>query len=212
MIKNIFTVLFVLFIGLCSNAEILPYRVSDIPVGTIGVYQTTTGLKTYKSPDKKSNIIFEKTWNYQTVNNLDYSENLFAILKEKKELSFVYATDIYDDFVEVIYDKQQNLKGCAYKEDSFHFLPWISFFNMYGRKYGLKLLKDAPSSILELRSRSDKDSQIIERVSRPKKIRLTTIQGNWALVTILDLDNTAKTGFIQWRGQNGELYLFPAIK
>ena len=31
-------------------------------------------------------------------------------------------------------------------------------------------------------------------------------------VTALDIEGVAKTGYIQWRGENGELYLFPNIK
>ena len=82
---------------------------------------------------------------------------------------------------------------------------------MYGRKYGLKILKDAPDFVYDVHSRSDKESQLLGKLNRPKEIRLTAIQGNWALVTALDLGGKVNTGFIRWRGDNGELYLFPAI-
>lgn len=193
-------------------ADVVPYKVSDIPVGTLGVYQPTTGLRVYAKPDSKSNILFDKKWSYLTINSTDYVDSLFALLLTKKELAYVYANDIDEDFVQVIYNKKLKLNGWAYKEDDFQFLPWITFYNMYGRKYGLKLLKDSPVSVLNVHSRSDKESQIIGKLNRPKEIRFTTIQGNWALVTALNIDNTVCTGFIQWRGENGELYYFPAIK
>lgn len=211
--KKLFIIL-LMFVGISIQAwaDIIPYKVSDIPIGTLGVYQPTNGLKIYSKPNSKSDTVFDKKWSYLTVNSTDYVDNLFAILLTKKELAFVYATDIDEDFVQVIYNKQLKSSGWTYKEDDFQFLPWITFYNMYGRKYGLKLLKDSPNTVLNVHSRSDKDSQIIGKLNRPKEIRFTTIQGNWALVTALNLDNTVCTGFIQWRGENGELYYFPAIK
>lgn len=212
MKKFLISLFFICLIVLPAAADIMPYKVSDVPEGTIGVYQTTNSLKVYDKPDKKSSVLFQKNWSYVSVSGSDFAEQLFAVLKEKKELSFVYATDMDEDFVQVLFNKSKNTSGWAYKEDNFQFLPWITFYNMYGRKYGLKMLKGAPPSVLNVHSKSDKESQIIAKLNRPKEIRLTAIQGNWALVTSLDIEGAAKTGYIQWRGENGELYLFPAIK
>ena len=210
--KKLFIAL-MLFFSLVSTAyaDLIPARVNDVPLGSLGVYQPATSLKLYSKPDIKSNTLFNKTWNYMSVEASDYADTLFAILIPKKELSFIYATDIDEDFVQVMFNKQKKLTGWAYKEDNFQFMPWITFYNMYGRKYGLKLLKGTPDSVLELHSNSSKESQDIAKLNRPKEIRFTAIQGNWALVTVLDIE-TAKTGYIQWRGENGELYLFPNIK
>ena len=212
MKKFLILVLIILSITLQAWADILPYKVTDVPIGTLGVYQATNSIKVYSKPDIKSSTLFDNKWSYLNVSSTSYADNLFAILLPKKELSFVYATDIDEDFVQVIYDKKLKSNGWAFKEDNFQFLPWITFYNMYGRKYGLKLLKDSPVSVLNVHSRSDKNSQIIGKLNRPKEIRFTTIQGNWALVTALNIDNSVCTGFIQWRGENGELYYFPAIK
>ena len=46
----------------------------------------------------------------------------------------------------------------------------------------------------------------------PKKINLTAIKGNWALVSVSDLDKIPKTGYIRWRSDNGMKYYFPAMK
>ena len=127
-------------------------------------------------------------------------------------MAFIYATDLDEDFVQIMYDKKKQNTGWAYKEDNFQFLPWITFYNMYGRKYGLKLLKGVPESVLELYSASSEDAQVLGKLNRPREIRLTAIQGNWALITALDIEGVAKTGYIRWRGNSGELYLFPAIK
>lgn len=212
MKKILFTLLFVLSTVLPAKADIVPAGVADVPIGTLGVYQPCTTLKAYAKADKKSGIVFNKSWSYLNVESCDFADTMFAVLIPKKELSFVYATDMDEDFVQVMYDKTKKTTGWAYKEDNFQFLPWITFYNMYGRKYGLKLLKGVPDYVLELHSNSDKTSQSIAKLNRPREIRLTTIQGNWALVTVLDIEGLAKTGYIQWRGENGELYLFPKIK
>ena len=211
MKKLLLSLLFALLTVIPVYADIVPVRVTDVPVGVLGVYQPTNVLKVFEKPDSKSNVLFQKKWSYVTVSETDYAYNLFAVLKDKKDLSFVYATDMDEDYVKVVYDKSKNLQGWAYKEDEFQFLPWITFYNMYGRKYGLKILKDAPDFVYDVHSRSDNDSQVIGKITRPKEIRLTAVQGNWVLVTVLNLGDKVSTGFIRWRGDNGEIYLFPDI-
>ena len=211
MKKLLLSLLFALLAVIPVYADIVPVRVTDVPAGVLGVYQPTNVLKVFEKPDSKSNVLFQKKWSYVTVSETDYAYNLFAVLKDKKDLSFVYATDMDEDYVKVVYDKSKNLQGWAYKEDEFQFLPWITFYNMYGRKYGLKILKDAPDFVYDVHSRSDNDSQVIGKITRPKEIRLTAVQGNWVLVTVLNLGDKVSTGFIRWRGDNCEIYLFPNI-
>ena len=211
MKKLLLSLLFALLAVIPVYADIVPVRVTDVPAGVLGVYQPTNVLKVFEKPDSKSNVLFQKKWSYVTVSETDYAYNLFAVLKDKKDLSFVYATDMDEDYVKVVYDKSKNLQGWAYKEDEFQFLPWITFYNMYGRKYGLKILKDAPDFVYDVHSRSDNDSQVIGKITRPKEIRLTAVQGNWVLVTVLNLGDKVSTGFVRWRGDNGEIYLFPNI-
>ena len=105
MKKVFITILMILCIAMQAWADFVPYKVSDVPIGTLGVYQPTNGLKVYSQPDIKSNILFDKKWSYLTINSTNYVDNLFAILLTKKELAFVYATDMDEDFVQVIYDK-----------------------------------------------------------------------------------------------------------
>ena len=212
MKRIILALLSLVIFALSASANIVPAKISDIPQGTIGVYQPTTTLNIYSKADKSSKVLYNKTWSYLNVEASNYADNLFSVLLPKKELSFVYTVDIDEDFVQVIYNKQTKESGWVYKEDNFQFLPWITFYNMYGRKYGLKVLKEVPDSVMELHTKSDKNSQSIAKLNRPREIRLTAIQGNWALITALDIEGVAKTGYIQWRGENGELYLFPNIK
>ena len=140
-------------------------------------------------------------------------DGMFAVLLNEKKLGFLYVSDIGDDgWVEVIYDRHTGARGWVLTEDKFQFLPWLSFYNMYGRKYGLRLFKDTPDKIEVLRAKSEETSQNVDKLNYVKQIKLTAIRGNWALVSVFDIDKTPKTGFLRWRSDEGVIYAFPNIK
>lgn len=210
--KKFLITLFSMIIGMVpAFADIQPWNMDDIPKNVIGMYQATTSIKLYAKPDLKSDIIFDKSWHYKQPLDKDF-ETLFAIFLPNKELSYLYVTDVDEDWVEILYDKKNNLRGWIKKEDEFQFLPWISFYNLYGRKYGLRIFKDSPDSIKEIYSGTETTSQLLGKIKVPRAIRLTTIKGNWALVSVLDADRIPKTGFVRWRSKDGEIYMFPIMK
>ncbi|MBQ7125704.1 hypothetical protein IJO12_01305, partial [bacterium] len=96
--------------------------------------------------------------------------------------------------------------------DNMQFLPWINFYNLYGRKYGLKMLKDAPKDLYVLRAKPDDLAQPISKLNYIKQIKLTKISGNWALVSVMDLDELPKSGWLKWRDLDGTIYVFPNVK
>ena len=133
-------------------------------------------------------------------------DRVFAVLINEKKLGFLYVTDIGDEgWVEVIYDKRTGAKGWAQVKDQMQFLPWRNFYNLYGRKYGLRMLKDAPKDLEVLRAKSEDLSQIVAKFNYVKQIKLTVIRGNWALVSVQDLDETPKTGYLKWREKDGTI-------
>ena len=96
--------------------------------------------------------------------------------------------------------------------DRMQFLPWLTFYNLYGRKYGLRLFNDAPDSIKTLHTQTDDISQNLSKLQYVKQIKVTAIRGNWALVSVFDIDKTPKTGYLRWRTETGKIYAFPNIK
>ena len=191
-------------------ADTMPYYIDSVPKDVIGVFQTGKEVVLYSHPEANSEIIkkFELSYKADTM-----PVNAFGILLNEKELGFLYVTDIGDEgWVEVIYDKQSGAKGWVLTEDRMQFLPWINFYNLYGRKYGLRLMKNAPKDLQVLKAKSDDSSQNISKLNFVKQIKLTKIQGNWALVTVKDLDEVPKTGFLKWRNSDGTIYVFPDIK
>ena len=191
-------------------ADTMPFYTNAVPKNALGVYQTDEELKIYAQPDVDSRVIKEFKFSY---NPETMPDGVFALLLNERKLGLIYVTDIGDDnWVEVLYDKKTGAKGWVMTEDRFQFMPWINFYNMYGRKYGLRLFKDAPDSVDILHSKADDTAQSVAKINYVKTIKLTKISGNWALVSVMDLDKMPKMGFMRWRGDNGDIYAFPNIK
>ena len=191
-------------------ADVMPFYVNSIPKDAIGMYQTGENITILSEPEANSKTIktFEFSYKPETM-----PDGMFAVLLNEKKLGFLYVSDIGDDgWVEVIYDRHTGARGWVLTEDRFQFLPWLTFYNMYGRKYGLRLFKDTPDEIEVLHAKSEDLSQNIGKLNFVKQIKLTTIRGNWALVSVFDIDKTPKTGYLRWRSNEGIIYAFPNIK
>ena len=205
-----FLIILCLFFMMPVLADTMPFYMNSIPKNAIGMYQTGENTTLYSHPEANSAVIKKLDFSYDPNTMPD---NVFAVLLNEKKLGFLYVSDIGDDgWVEVIYDKITGAKGWVQTEDRFQFLPWLSFYNMYGRKYGLRILKDAPDEIETLHAKSEDLSQNVATLRFVKQIKLTVIRGNWALVSVVDIDKTPKTGYMKWRGTDGTIYAFPNIK
>lgn len=191
-------------------ADVMPYYMNSIPKNVIGVYQTGDSVEIYSHPESNSKVIKRMNFSY---NPETMPDGVFALLLNDKKLGFLYVSDIGDDgWIEVIYDKHTGAKGWVLTEDRFQFLSWLNFYNMYGRKYGLRLLKDTPDEIEVLHAKSEDTSQNVAKLNYVKQIKLTAVRGNWALVSVFDIDKTPKTGYLRWRSNEGVIYAFPNIK
>lgn len=202
-----------LFFLMPTFADVMPYYVANINSEAIGVYQAPKSVKVYEKPDEHSKLLLKALWDYKSFNCSQSSiSNLFVVMIQEKELAFLLVTEDYDEWVQVIYDRSSAKKGWIKKDDVYRFLPWRNFYSLYGRKYGLYLLKDAPQEVKNIYSATAETSQIVDLINKPEKIKLTAVKGNWALVTVSDLDKRPKTGYLQWRNTRGEIYAFPAIR
>lgn len=206
---------FLLSLILPAYADVMPYYTNSINSDSIGVYQTSNCIKVYKEPNENSELLLNVNWDITGFNNPNISaSNLFAVFLPKKELAFLQVVDESDDedWLQVIYNKQGGKLGWIKKEDEFRFMNWRAFFNMYGRKYGLYYMKDAPSESKIVYGTNIEGAKSIAKITLPQSIKLTTAQGNWLLVIIYDVDKQQKIGWIKWRNLSGEIYLFPDIK
>lgn len=188
-------------------ADVIPLNTSDIPLESIGVYQTDKKITVYEKPDSKSTVLLERTLEYNDVP----ADSMYAVMISSKQLGFLYVVDLSDDedWIQVIYDKEKNLKGWVRKTDDFQFLPWVNFINLYGRKYGMCVLRNSTPEILGIFSQPDDNAQVLGKISRPKLIRLTSVEGIWMLVSVLDFSSDTTTGYVKWRDEKGRFFLFP---
>jgi len=205
-----FLVILIMLLALPVFADTMPFYKDSVPKTAMGVYQTDKDITIYLEPDSNSHVVKQMEFSYKAETMPD---NVFAILFNDKELGFLYVTDIDEDgWVEVIYDKMTGAKGWVLTKDRMQFLPWITFYNLYGRKYGLRIMKDTPKDLKVLKSQSEDNSQTVSRLNMVKSVKLTAVRGNWALVTVKDLDDTPKSGYLRWREADGTIYAFPDLK
>ena len=197
-----------------NGAEnVIPEYVSLEYNNTFGLYQAPNEIVIYKEPDESSNLVHSISWiGSQIFPEAVNPKELFVVYLPEKNLGMLAVTDETEDWVEVIYNNRTGSKGWIKKDDPYRFMSWIMFYNMYGRKYGLRLLKEAPAMVKDLHSSTEPNSQITGTINMPQKINLTAIRGNWALVSVFDIDKTPKTGYVRWRSESGIKYYFPDMK
>ena len=219
-VKNIMKKLFIIFAFLLSfilpaNADVMPYYVNNINTNSIGVYQAGNRIKVYKEPNENSKLLLDVSWDTKSFNCADISaSNLFVTFLPKKDLAFLTVIDENDneDWVEIAYNQNGYKLGWVKKDDDFRFMNWRTFFNLYGRKYGLVYLKDAPDETKIIYGSNVEDGKEIGRITLPQTITLTAVKGNWLLIVAFDVDRTQKIGWIKWRNISGEIFLYPNIK
>lgn len=197
--------------GFCEN--VVPQYVSIEQTNTLGLYQAPSEIVLYKEPYQSSNIVHSISWIGDKIFPESVKANdLFIVFLPQKNLGFLAVTDETDEWVQVIYNNSTGAKGWIKKDDPYRFMSWIMFYNMYGKKYGLNLLKEAPAEAKDLHTSTDDKSQIVGTINMPQKIILNVMRGNWALVSVMDIDKIPKTGYVRWRSDNGVKYYFPAVK
>ena len=212
-----FLIIFALLITfiLPAKADVMPYYVGSINQDSIGVYQAENNVRIYKDPNVNSQLLLNINWDAQNYNSTDVSaSNLFMVFLPKKNLAFLTVVDENDneDWVEVSYNQNGLKTGWVKKTDDYRFLPWRAFVSLYGRKYGMYYMKDAPADCKNIYGSTADDAKNISTINVPQSIKLTGISGNWILIIAYDIDKYEKIGWIKWRNISGEIFLFPDIK
>ena len=193
--------------------DVIPQYTQNLHTKTYGFYQVSKLIVLHEFPDENSKIVQTISWTKDKLmpENTNY-DDVFSVFIGEKELALMAVEDETEDWVKLIYDNKNNKSGWMKKDDPYKFMTWINFYNAYGKKYGLKLLQDAPEAAEALHTQTDDNSQAVAYINHPEYIKLNVIRGNWALVTVVDIDRTPKTGYIRWRSDDGVKYLFPDIK
>lgn len=201
--------------ALTCFADIMPSSSTSIAHYGIGVLNLPDTFVVYSEPNFKSSII-EKINLNPPPSSIIVEENpldnlLIARSNPCKIALAAVETDNEDGWFEITINQKTGKTGWVKMPDLSNFMTWRSFFYSYGKKNGLYLFKDMPETIKKLHSQDSSDSQTLEGFTFAKCIIFSMIRGNWMLVTVLDLGNSSKIGWIQWRSDDGKLYLFPNL-
>ena len=216
--NNIFKIIFalVLFFGLYSSAraDVLPYYINSLRRYGIGYTQVQSPLTMRNAPN--GDIIETLNFDFKTgettclINKQRCSQDeVFAVFSQSKKLAFLTALDESQDYSYVCFN-QTEMPICGWVEEnsSNKFFGWADFFGTWGKKYGLYLFKDVQKTNKFLYSAPVKQTNSTGVLEFPKYISPWLVRGNWVLVKVHDFNNQMKTGWLNYRGNDGKLKVF----
>lgn len=206
------TILF--FLNMPAVADVMPLYTAAISKETIGFIQVPKSFNIYLYPRLDSQIVEKIKWNNSEVqykNNSAEPYRLFAAQVKSLNYAFCTVIDEQDDWYKIIYDKQENKSGWIKPEKQDDFWGLKDFYSYFGRRHGLYYMKNIDYRKRGIYSGADAMSQKIGGFTLIKSIKLNKISGNWALVTVTDLNAMPKIGYIQWREPDGSIIIFPKL-
>jgi len=211
-LKYIFVLILILFLNLSAKADVIPLYTGVINKAAIGFLQVPQNFNLHLYPRIDSEIVETVNW---TDTEIDYSKTVaephrfFAVRIQSKNIAFCTVVDMQDNWYKIVYDKLYNKTAWIKvdKEDDFWGLK--DFYSYFGRRYGLYYMKNIDYRKRGIYSGAELTSQKLGGFTLIKSIKLNKLSGNWALVTITDLDKLPKIGYIQWRESDGTIILFP---
>lgn len=199
-------------------ADRIPTSSKSIKNYGVGVYKIENDFYIFARPDAEAKKIrhitlpsnLEKS---AIVRNYDNTPNPYIIsIPSMKE----YFATVYeypeDNWLQLYYNQNGKEIGWVKLQHKANFMTWKEFFYRYGKKNGLVLMKDVPSSEFKLYSQDNENSQVIDEFTYPEYIAMRMIRGNWMLVTVVDTGTIYKTGWFRWRTDDGKLRVFPKFK
>ncbi len=213
--KNIFLIL-IAFFGLAQGAlaDVSPRYHSSISHYGIGVAKVKSKIKIYDSAEDNKSLITEISYDKKgnlvcSSGDFNCRENLlFIAFEPKKDIAFVSVEDENEDMLQICYNQKKQLYGWIEKSSGAKFLTYNELLNSYGKKYGFYMYADSSQSQKRLYGAADVKSGSTGAFKLAKHIYLWLIQGNWALVKVIDFDNKEKVGWLRYRSDDGRLYGF----
>ena len=216
MRKIISSIIISLFVCNMTFADVLPYYINSLRRYGIGYTNVTSPVVLRQTPNKDGRILDSLNFDFSTgetsciENKTRCSQDeVFAAFSQSKKIALLTALDETEGWSLVCFNQSQNPVCGWVKEDAKNkFYNWSDFFNIYGKKYGLYMFKDVQKVDKILYAAPVKQSNTTGSIELPKMISPWLIRGNWLLVKVHDFNNQVKTGWINFRGNDGKLRLF----
>ncbi len=215
LIKRIIYLLFIYFnLYQIANADVLPYYVNSLRRYGIGFTQVQSPVNLRATPG--GDILETLNFDYKTgettclVNKTRCTQDeVFAVFKQEKKLAFLTTMDESNNYIYVCFN-QSEAPICGWIEENSNnkSYGWVDFFEYWGKKYGLYLFKDVQKTDKFLYSAPVKQTNSTGVLEFPKYIAPWLVRGNWILVKVHDFNNQMKTGWLNYRGNDGKLRAF----
>ncbi len=207
-------ILFIFLACMPVMADVMPRYTGSISKETIGFLQVPESFNLYLYPRYDSQIVESVKWTNTEVYYKDTAAEpyrLFVAQVSDKNFAFCSVIDEQDEWYKIIYDRTNNKSAWVKPASQDDFWGLKDFYSYYGKRYGLYYMKDIDYRQRGIYSGAYEGSQKLGGFTLIKSIRLNKLSGNWALVTVIDLDKLPKIGYIQWRESDGKIVLFPKI-
>ncbi len=211
--KKFFILIALILIVQRAQADIIPHYINSIRHFGIGFTRVKSPLIIKEEPSGSSKMLETVSFDYNNnvrckvnKNNCDL-EKIFSVYSNQRKLAFLTTLDETEGFVYVCYNDEKPL--CGWVDDKNNtFYNWNSFFNVLGKKYGLYAFKDISDNDKLIFASPDRASNSLGSLEFPKYISPWLVQGNWVLAKIYDFNSKIKTGWLNFRGDDGKLRLF----
>lgn len=213
--KKIFILLFIFFnLYLTANADVMPYYINSLRRYGIGFTEIKSPLVMKQEPKEEGKILETLNFDFKNETNCLINKDrceideIFAAYSQKRKIALLTTLDTTEGWNLVCFNQTQ-MPVCGWVEEKENkYYNWSDFFNIFGKKYGLYLFKDLHKSDKILYSAPLKQTNSVGSIEMPKFISPWLVRGNWILVKIHDFNNQMKTGWINFRGDDGKLKLF----
>lgn len=204
--------------AMSAFADIVPTSSKSIHHYGIGLFKIDSDFYVFAKPDANAKKIYHFTLptankNSAIVKNTRKAVNPYIVnIPSKKEFYATVSEYPENGWLEIYYNQNGKEVGWVKLPNKNNFLTWKEFVYKFGKKNGLLLMRDVPSTEFKLHSQDNVESQVVDEFTYPQYMALRMIRGNWMLVTVVDSGNVYKTGWFRWRTDNGRLRVFPKMK
>lgn len=215
MKKILISFLILINLYLAANADVAPYYINSLRRYGIGYTKVQSPLVMRREPKSDGEILENLTFNFKeektycekNTQKCDIDE-VFAVYSKDKKLAFMTTLDYNEDWNLVCFN-QNELPICGWvEEEQNKYYTLAEFFDTFGKKYGVYLFKDLQKTDKILYGAPVKQTNSIGSIEMAKSISPWLIKGNWMLVKVHDFNNQFKTGWLNYRSDDGKLKLF----
>lgn len=209
-------ILFFIFFSFSSEvfAEVMPYYINSLRRYGIGYTLVKSPLVLRREASMDGEILETLNFDYnQNVSclvnkNRCNIDEIFAAYSENKKIALLTTLDETQGWSLVCFNQGENPICGWVSEKENKFYNWTDFFSVYGKKYGLYLFKDLQKNDKILYAAPMKQTNTTGSIEMPRAIMPWLVRGNWVLVKVHDFNNQLKTGWLNFRSDNGKLKLF----